>query len=81
MSWSGSWKGDVYEGEYTFDDGSVFKGEARAVDTHTITHTTPDGYTKVVSHPVEPHYEFTGTWVAEDGTAGFPAMPPAPERS
>lgn len=79
--WKGEWKDNVYTGEYAFPDGTVFKGTASWLDKHVIVHMTPDGFSKVVESAVEPHFEFTGSWVAKDGTAGFPASPPPPARS
>lgn len=77
--WEGSWSGDVYTGSYTFPDGTVFKGTATHLDKHVVVHATPDGFTKTVEHPTEPHFEFTGTW-EKDGGAGSPMTPPDPER-
>jgi hypothetical protein len=78
MTWKGDWKGDAFHGEHTFPDGTVFKGVAEHRDKHVLVHTNADGFTKTVEHPVEPHWQFTGTWVAKDGGAGSPMTPPAP---
>jgi hypothetical protein len=60
--WVGEWNADktVYTGTYTDALGKTFVGTASWLDKRIITHSTPDGYTKVVEMPVEPHWEFTG---------------------
>lgn len=78
--WKGDWNGEVFAGEYEFLNGTVFQGTATWKTKHVLVHTTQDGYTKTVEHEVEPHFEFTGTWVAKDGTAGPPIMPEPPSR-
>ena len=79
--WSGAWDAGemVYTGKYIFPDGTMFVGDAHFVDHQVIVHTNADGFTKQVEMPVEPHFEFTGTW-EKDGKAGSPMMPPDPER-
>ena len=60
--WAGDWNADktVFTGTYTWPDGGYWTGTASWLTTHVIVHSTPDGYTKRVEHPVEPHWEFTG---------------------